>query len=444
MKKIIIKSILTTSLFLIFILIFAYNFIYSPLYSALEATLLNNFVNLTETSKVSFEYIIERGIENSKSISSRTMIKNKIMDYKDGLISLDELKIFTKTKYKDGIDALENVVYSARIVDNQVIASNGDKPENINKFENKNKLSYKLIENKETIYLVVYSPIELSDIILGTDIIIFDLSNSIKEIVVKDISINIINKDEIEKYKDEMTLNPVISQHKGLDGLVYLDVFYKIYDDVFLHISTGKNNFFYEFNNITKLSAISMVTVFVFSLIYINIIIIFFVQEKVTSLDISNKKHKANSHYDRLTGAFSRIYLDEWLEKNNEKELNYSIVFIDMNNFKSINDKYGHRKGDEVLRKVLITMKNEIRDNDIIVRFGGDEFIILLENISKDDTIKIMTRINEKLKTSIGLDQKVCFSYGVNKLKNTNEFYDVLEKTDKKMYQMKKDIKDEI
>lgn len=89
MKNLTLKSLFTTFIFLLIILIFSYFLIFNPLYKALEETLLENFVYISETNKVSFEHILERGLENANSISSRTMIKNKIIEYKDGIINLE-------------------------------------------------------------------------------------------------------------------------------------------------------------------------------------------------------------------------------------------------------------------------------------------------------------------------------------------------------------------
>lgn len=440
MKKLIIKSVLTTSIFLLIILMFVYNFIFNPLYQTLEETLLENFVNITETSRGSFEYIIERGIENSKGISSRTMIKNKIIDYKSGLIDLDELKNYTQAKFVEGIEVLDNVAYSCRVVDKAIIASSGEKIGDISTEKHIKEVSYEIFKENGRTYLSVYSPIRPTNMI-GMDIVIFDLSGYLSEMEIKDISIDIIEKSEVEKYQDKNTRNPLVSEYKDSDGNSHISAFYEINNNKLLHISIPKDIYYYKFNSTIKTSAINLIIVFIFSFFSINIIIAAFANRKIISLDKNYRKHRRNSYHDTLTGAYSRTYLEKWLKDNSKELLNYVVIFTDMNNFKEINDKYGHKVGDEVLKKVILTIENEIRNKDFIVRFGGDEFIIILNNILKEDAKKVIERINKNLEQLSVVDLKVSLSYGVGKLKNTDEFYDLLDILDREMYEMKKDIK---
>ena len=72
-----------------------------------------------------------------------------------------------------------------------------------------------------------------------------------------------------------------------------------------------------------------------------------------------------------------------------------SIIIGDINGLKLINDAYGYNKGDEVLKKVALIFKNNIRHEDILCRWGGDEFAILLPNTKEEDSIKIINRIKE-------------------------------------------------
>ncbi|WP_332840343.1 GGDEF domain-containing protein [Photobacterium carnosum] len=75
-----------------------------------------------------------------------------------------------------------------------------------------------------------------------------------------------------------------------------------------------------------------------------------------------------------LTGCYQKSYLESTYAKAYQ-----TLVFIDLDGFKLINDIYGHNKGDEVLRDFAQTVKSMLRDRDAIIRFGGDEFVLLLE-----------------------------------------------------------------
>ena len=102
---------------------------------------------------------------------------------------------------------------------------------------------------------------------------------------------------------------------------------------------------------------------------------------------ISSIEKKANIDY--LTGAYNRNYLETttntWLKLACEKNESIACIVFDIDNFKTINDEYGHLFGDEVLRKVSIACTNVIRESDLFGRYGGDEFVIMLQGASLED-----------------------------------------------------------
>ncbi|MFT6836179.1 MAG: diguanylate cyclase [Francisellaceae bacterium] len=94
------------------------------------------------------------------------------------------------------------------------------------------------------------------------------------------------------------------------------------------------------------------------------------------------KRLEQDSFHDILTGAYNRRFLWDWLERQIEqarrKEFNICCCMYDLDNFKQINDKYGHDFGDEVLIKFSEIVKNCVRATDIFARYGGEEFVTLL------------------------------------------------------------------
>jgi len=143
---------------------------------------------------------------------------------------------------------------------------------------------------------------------------------------------------------------------------------------------------------------------------------------------------------DDLTGLYNRRFFDFIIDKYKieNKDIEKGIILIDLDNFKPINDKYGHHMGDEVLQKVAKTIKSSIRNSDYPFRIGGDEFIILifstkkaLEKVSK----RIFEKINNinvdgvKLECSIG-----CAHYPTD----SKNFSEIIKIADKRMYENKK------
>ena len=152
---------------------------------------------------------------------------------------------------------------------------------------------------------------------------------------------------------------------------------------------------------------------------------------------------------DPLTGLYNRHYLEDYAKKLISKALRnkneVSLMFLDLDNFKPINDTYGHEKGDEALKEVAEIFSSKFRDSDVISRFGGDEFIFLFDSdISEERIIKLRKLIEEKFK-----DYGLSFSYGIAKLSELKTpipdagkaLKELIQLADSRMYASKKERK---
>ncbi len=112
---------------------------------------------------------------------------------------------------------------------------------------------------------------------------------------------------------------------------------------------------------------------------------------------------------DSLTGLYNRKYLDEIVEKQLNLDMKngvvYAIMFLDIDYFKMVNDTYGHDVGDDILRKLAVTMKKLISKDECIIRYGGEEFLILMRNPTEDSAKELALRINKEF-------SKIVFNYG--------------------------------
>ena len=119
---------------------------------------------------------------------------------------------------------------------------------------------------------------------------------------------------------------------------------------------------------------------------------------------------------DSLTGLYNRKYLDEIVEKQLALDVKngsiYAIMFLDIDYFKMVNDTYGHDVGDDILRKLAITMKKSIGANETLVRYGGEEFLILMKNATQESTKKLADKINADF-------SKIIFNYGGDSFSKT-------------------------
>ena len=160
--------------------------------------------------------------------------------------------------------------------------------------------------------------------------------------------------------------------------------------------------------------------------------------------DFSYKKMKQEeiqyiSYHDGLTNLYNRRYFEESLKKYDNKEfLPLSLIMADVNGLKLTNDAFGHRIGDQILKRVADILKNECRENDIVARVGGDEFMILLKNTGREDAEKLIKRISNKISNenveNIILSASLGFDTKYKQIEDINQVY---KKAEDEMYRKK-------
>ncbi|MDP3267151.1 MAG: diguanylate cyclase [Sulfuricurvum sp.] len=159
-----------------------------------------------------------------------------------------------------------------------------------------------------------------------------------------------------------------------------------------------------------------------------------------------NRIIKEQSIRDPLTGVYNRRYLDETLPREiarASRELSdLSIVMLDLDHFKIINDTYGHAAGDEVLKKIATCLLNLIRQNDFIARFGGEEFIIVMPGMPADQAYERMEICRKEMENTITLynNKKIAItiSAGISGCTTYHETQDeLIKKADDALYESK-------
>jgi diguanylate cyclase (GGDEF)-like protein/PAS domain S-box-containing protein len=166
----------------------------------------------------------------------------------------------------------------------------------------------------------------------------------------------------------------------------------------------------------------------------------------ITVQENNQKMLKEFSYLDTLTKLPNRRslmdQLDEIINDSQQKNASFGLMFIDLDGFKQINDTHGHEKGDLLLKEVSDYFKLCIRDVDVVARFGGDEFIILLPGAMQLDCIHVAERIITHPNLSVimsGYSPQVTLSIGIALYPNNGEDATTLIKhADAAMYQAKK------
>ena len=145
------------------------------------------------------------------------------------------------------------------------------------------------------------------------------------------------------------------------------------------------------------------------------------------------------SYHDQLTGLYNRRFFEEELKRiDTVRNLPISLVMIDINGLKLTNDAFGHLLGDKLLQRAGEILKENFRNDEIIARTGGDEFVVLLPKTSYDDTLKIMERIDKSTKNEKIDHIKVSFSWGIGSKNDIIEdFQEIYKKAENQMYEKK-------
>ncbi len=161
--------------------------------------------------------------------------------------------------------------------------------------------------------------------------------------------------------------------------------------------------------------------------------------------EIEGKKYKEMAMYDALTEVYTRQFLLELLNEEHNKAKVYgkpiSLIMMDLDNLKPINDNHGHHVGDELLKLFASTVTRSIREKDLFGRFGGDEFLIVLPETAIESATAIADRIVSNLRKANlkyeGVDLRVSASLGLTDSFGQETVKELLVKVDKELYTSK-------
>lgn len=154
-------------------------------------------------------------------------------------------------------------------------------------------------------------------------------------------------------------------------------------------------------------------------------------------IDLGNK-----ATHDQLTGAYNRAFLESKWEKivhkigSLEKEL--YVIMLDIDHFKNVNDTYGHDRGDSVLKYFVKVLSESIRNDDILIRWGGEEFILLISVTSKEKSLQIAEHLRHMVETANfeEIEYLTC-SIGVALYRNSENISETIKRADNALYKAK-------
>jgi len=171
---------------------------------------------------------------------------------------------------------------------------------------------------------------------------------------------------------------------------------------------------------------------------------------KIAYVLADNYNMKIVSTVDKLTRLYTRKYFESelahelmYVEKEGGK---FSIIMADIDKFKSVNDRFGHQKGDEVLQNVSSIIMNSVRKGDICGRYGGEEVIILLPGTDAEGALSVAEKIRKKIENTklLGLNTPLTISLGISSYPEHGTWAkDLIDKADQALYHVKESGRNE-
>ena len=189
----------------------------------------------------------------------------------------------------------------------------------------------------------------------------------------------------------------------------------------------------------TKICSLMVV---LFSVFFITILLNIQQRKQKDELKELSDKLKFAADHDVLTGLYNRRYLNQYLESLKGKE--YYAALMDLDFFKQINDSYGHGFGDETLAAFSEILQKNITKNGIAVRFGGEEFMLILPKYSEAEIKEMLEKVRAEYKLfgKVKKGKEFTFSCGVEQYVNGMEVTALYRLADEKLYQAKENGRD--
>ena len=198
-----------------------------------------------------------------------------------------------------------------------------------------------------------------------------------------------------------------------------------------------------------KLNTASIIIFGITTTFLLVFLIYFFMAQLIKKLADARNRIENIAITDDLTGIFNRRHIlsrfAEEFEKVKRLKTNLSCILADIDQFKSVNDTHGHLAGDEVLKEISHRIRNTIRAYDILGRYGGEEFLILLPDTGLEDAKNLADRIRVHVKDNPIISSKITISLGVTAMQAQDQTVDdIIKRADERLYRAKKSGRDRV
>ncbi|MDD7079038.1 MAG: GGDEF domain-containing protein [Lachnospiraceae bacterium] len=159
----------------------------------------------------------------------------------------------------------------------------------------------------------------------------------------------------------------------------------------------------------------------------------------------TQKRLSVKAYHDPDTGIYNRLYYNEYMEKMLRGKKDFTLVYIDLDGLKSVNDRFGHNEGDRYIRAFVSLVGSSFRNTDVFARVGGDEFAIVVSNCLKKELNEKMEELRKVFAGAYSCVYPASFSFGIVEIdgkENKKSFEEIKNDADDAMYRYKRKNKE--
>jgi diguanylate cyclase (GGDEF)-like protein len=413
--------------------------IYLPMAAEIERNVVANFKLMAQMRERGFLEAVDKNVQAARSMASRTAIRDMLVAYRGGTVDLETLTSYTGDKYRDGARVIDNLSYAVRMVDGRQIAAFHGTDYQEASFEAHaptDQLAYRFVQKGAVACLEITVPIVAEGVVLGHDFMGCCL-NTILETLNGDADMAFALSPSGLTNQSLAPYGPAGSDlFVSETDILYLRTFDDTHEIV---ISEPLAALYRSKNALTWRTARNILIGYGLILALMYLALVSGARHQISLLSSDRDRFRNQADRDPLTDAYSRRYLDAFCHRHpHERGV---VMMFDLDGFKGINDQFGHAMGDEALRLMAETLKQVLRPDDPVIRYGGDEFVVVLRQAvdpaqGEDVILRVRQALQQK-RASSAFQFDIRFSVGIAPIERMALLDTALELADQRMYRNK-------
>ncbi len=454
MKRFVRRVIITFLVLITLSFIAAYFLFFQPTQNQLTAGLIENYEQQALTRYQFFNNRVNLSLQSAENLASRGMIMNAMLDYKDGKMNLEELTELSQPQYLINTHGIDYLIRAERFIDGNIISSmiveeytyDCPAPDEIYKVD---KIIDTFRLENGNIYYEVISPISSDGRVIGHDRLIFCFNEQIAILDSQDVTSTIISSKALA----ELANNAELIQTSEVGETINKEqVFYHIAsltDNYYFVTSQNEADLLHNLNKIKSRAPILGAIIFILLAVAICPLIILYARKEFSGYENIHRKlskELSQAKIDPLTNVGVRRACEEHLKllfNYYEKTgISPAIIMFDIDDLKDINDSYGHIAGDLAITEVVAAVAENIRTKDYLYRWGGDEFIAIIDGLEQQHAYQFVEKILQAVADAKieykGESINSTISIGLTYFNERDFVYlDAIDRVDQAMYKSK-------